>query len=73
MNDNTLILTAGIGATIVAICCATPALAVVLPLIGLGARLAVADYVLVSLLPACLGLLGLGLYRSRCHRQRRAP
>lgn len=73
MSDSKLIWTGGVGAAIAAICCATPVLAVLLPLVGLGAWLAAADYVLVPLLLACLGLLGLGLYRSRCHRGQRAP
>lgn len=53
------------GATVAAICCATPALAVVLPLIGLGAWLGVADYVLIPLLLGSLALIGLGLHRRR--------
>ena len=72
MNDKSLIWTGGIGAAIAAICCATPVLALLLPLVGLGAWLAAADYVLIPLLLACLGLLGLGLYRFRCHREHRA-
>ena len=73
MDDRKLIWTGGIGAAIAAICCATPVLVVVLPLLGLGAWLAAADYVLLPLLLACVGLAGLGLYRSRCHREPRAP
>lgn len=67
MNDKSLIWTGGVGAAIAAICCATPVLVLLLPLVGLGAWLAAADYVLVPLLLVCLGLLGIGLYRSRCH------
>lgn len=67
MNDKNLIWTGGVGAAIAAICCATPVLALLLPLVGLGAWLSAGDYVLVPLLLACLGVLGLALYRSRCH------
>jgi mercuric ion transport protein len=67
MNDRSLMWTGSVGAAIAAICCATPVLALVLPLVGLGAWLAAADYVLIPLLLVCLSLLGLGLYRSRCH------
>jgi mercuric ion transport protein len=67
MNDKKLIWTGSVGAAIAAICCATPVLAVVLPLVGLGAWLAATDDVLIPLLLACLGLFGFGLYRSRCH------
>jgi len=72
MNDKGLMWTGGAGAVIAAICCATPVLALLLPLVGLGAWLAAADYVLVPLLLVCLGLLGIGLYRSRCHAGARA-
>ena len=67
MDDKKLVWTGGIGAVIAAVCCATPVLAVLLPIFGIGAWLAAADYVLIPLLLACLGLLALGLYRSRCH------
>jgi mercuric ion transport protein len=73
VSDNKLIWTGGIGAAVAAICCATPVLAVVLPLLGLGAWLAAADYVLVPLLLACIGLAALGLYRARCHRPHSTP
>ena len=53
------------GATIAAVCCVTPVLAVVLPLLGLGAWLGVADYVLIPLLLGSLALAGFGYYRQR--------
>ena len=65
MSDRKLVLGGSIGATIAAICRATPVLVVLLPALGLGAWLAGADYVLIPLLLACLGLVGLGLYRRR--------
>ena len=63
MNQRTLIGTGATGATVAAICCATPALTIVLPVLGLGAWLGMADYVLIPLLVGSLALVGLGLYR----------
>lgn len=40
MNDRALLCTGAVGAVIAAICCVTPILAVLLPLVGLGAWLA---------------------------------
>lgn len=57
MNDGALIRTGTAGATVAAICCATPVLAVLLPLPGLSAWLARADLVLFPLLAASLGLI----------------
>jgi len=65
MNDKKLIWTGGIGAAFAAILCATPVLAVVLPMFGLAAWLAAADYVVIPLFLVSLGLFGLGLYRYR--------
>lgn len=65
MNDRALIGTGAAGAIVTAICCATPLLALLLPLVGLGAWLARADLVLLPLLVASLGLVGWGLYRRR--------
>lgn len=65
MQRRTLIGVGASGATVAAICCATPALAVVLPLIGLGTWLGVADYVLIPSLLGSLALVGLGLHRKR--------
>jgi mercuric ion transport protein len=65
MNDRALIRTGTAGAIVAAICCATPILAVLLPLIGLGAWLARADLELLSLLAASLGLIAWGFYRRR--------
>ena len=46
MNDRALIRTGTAGATVAAICCAMPVLAVLLPLVGLSAWMARADLVL---------------------------
>jgi mercuric ion transport protein len=62
MNDRVLIRTGIAGAAVAAVCCVTPILAVLLPLVGLGAWLASADLFAFSLLAASLGLIGWGLY-----------
>ena len=65
MNDRALVRAGTVGAVIAAICCATPALAVRLPLIGLSAWLARADLIVIPLLLVFLGIVALGLYRRR--------
>jgi mercuric ion transport protein len=65
MNDRTLIRTGAAGATVAAICRATPVLAVLLPVVGLGAWLARADLVLFALLAGSLGLVAWGFYLRR--------
>ncbi|MFZ5673192.1 MAG: mercury resistance system transport protein MerF [Pseudomonadota bacterium] len=65
MNDRALIRIGAAGATVAAICCATPVLAVLLPLVGLGAWLVRADLVLFPLLAVSLGLIAWGVYRRR--------
>jgi mercuric ion transport protein len=70
MRDRTIITTGVIGGALAAICCATPLLAVVLGAVGLTAWLAKADYVLIPALIICLGLIGIGLYRSLARQDR---
>lgn len=65
MNDRALVRTGVAGAIIAAICCATSILAVLVPLVGLGAWLGGADIVAFSLLAGSLGLIAWGLYRRR--------
>lgn len=65
MNDRALIRTGVVGATVAAVCCATPVLAVLLPVLGLGAWLSGADWVLFPLLAASVGLIAWGVYRRR--------
>jgi mercuric ion transport protein len=65
MTDRVLIRTGAAGAIVAAICCATPILAVLLPVLGLGAWLAGAYLVLFALLAGSLGLLSWGLYLRR--------
>ncbi len=65
MRDRTLITTGVVGGALVALCCATPLLAIVFGAVGLTAWLVKADYVLIPALIICLGLIGVGLYRRR--------
>jgi mercuric ion transport protein len=65
MNGRTLITTGVVGATVAAVCCFTPILAIVFGAVGLTAWLAKADYVLIPALILCIGLAGFGLSRKR--------
>ena len=67
MRDGALIATGVVGAAIAALCCATPLLVMILGAAGLAGWLTKADYVLIPALILCLGLIGFGLYRRRCH------
>lgn len=69
MNDRALIRAGTAGAVLAAICCATPFLAGVLPLAGLGAWLAGAGLVVLPLLIACFGLHAWGIYRRRARAE----
>ena len=63
MNDRALIRAGTAGAVLAAICCATPFLAGVLPLAGLGAWLAGAGLVVLPLVIVCFGLVAWGIHR----------
>ena len=63
VGSRALFRTGIIGAVVAAACCATPILGVALGAIGLSALVAKADYVLIPILLASLGLVGIGLYR----------
>jgi len=65
VNDCVLIRASTAGAVLAAICCATPFLAGVLPLAGLGAWLAGAGLVVLPLVIACFGLVAWGIHRRR--------
>ena len=65
MNDRALIRAGTAGGVLAAICCATPFLAGVLPLAGLGAWLAGAGLVVFPLVIACFGLVAWGIHRRR--------
>ncbi|MBN8945105.1 MAG: mercury resistance system transport protein MerF [Rhizobiales bacterium] len=51
------------GGALAALCCATPIIAVALAAVGLSAWTARADHVLIPVLLASVGLVGIGLYR----------
>ncbi|MBX9864557.1 MAG: mercury resistance system transport protein MerF [Hyphomicrobium sp.] len=63
VNSRALFRTGIIGAVVAALCCATPILGLALATIGLSALAGKADYVLIPVLVASLGLVGIGLYR----------
>ncbi|RWM19436.1 mercury resistance system transport protein MerF [Mesorhizobium sp.] len=65
MSDRVLIRTGIAGAFVTAICCATPVLVTLAPLVGLGTWLIRADWVLFPLLAASLGLIIWGLHRRQ--------
>lgn len=65
MNDRARIRAGTAGAVLAAICCATPFLAGVLPLAGLGAWLAGAGLVVLPLAIACLGLVAWAIHHRR--------
>jgi mercuric ion transport protein len=63
VNSRALFRTGIIGAVVATLCCATPILGLALATIGLSALAGKADYVLIPVLVASLGLVGIGLYR----------
>jgi mercuric ion transport protein len=65
VNDRALIGAGTAGAILAAICCATPLIAGVLPLAGLGAWLEGAGLVVLPLVITCFGLIAWGIYRRR--------
>lgn len=65
MNHRALTKTGLVGGIVAALCCTTPVLAIALGALGLSAWAAKADYVLIPLFLASLGLLGIGLYRRK--------
>ena len=65
MNERVLVCAGTVGAVVAAVCCATPMLAVPLPLVGLGAWLGKADYLVFPVLIVSLGFVALGLLRRR--------
>ena len=69
MSSRALFRTGVIGAVVPAACCATPILGVALGAIGLSALAAKADYVLIPVLLASLGMVGIGLYRRNVSAQ----
>jgi mercuric ion transport protein len=68
MTDKKLACTGAAGSIIVAICCFTPALAILLGAAGLYAWLAWLDYVLLPALVFFLGLTSFALIRMQRER-----
>ena len=65
MTNKGLLYTGAAGSVIAAICCFTPALVLLLGVIGLSAWVGWLDYVLFPMLAFFLGLTGYALYRLR--------
>lgn len=68
MKDATIVKAGIAGSIIAAICCATPALVILLGAVGLSAMLGWIDYVLLPALAIFLALTAYGVWR-----QQRAP
>jgi mercuric ion transport protein len=68
VKDRTILRTGVIGSVIASICCFTPALVLLLGAVGLFARLAWLDYVL---LPALILFLGITAYGFVVRQRRR--
>lgn len=65
MQDRTLVRTGVLGATIAAICCATPLLVLALGALGLAGAAVWLDWLLIPALVAFVALACIGLYRQR--------
>jgi len=65
MKDATIIKTGVAGSVVVALCCFTPILLVLLGAVGLSAWLGWLDYVLLPALALFLGIVGYGLWRRQ--------
>ncbi|MFC3284941.1 mercury resistance system transport protein MerF [Litchfieldella rifensis] len=64
-NPKTLLRVGVIGTVLVALCCFTPILVILLGTVGLAALTGYLDYVLFPALAAFIGLTGYALYRKR--------
>lgn len=71
MKESTLLTTGIVGTVIAAICCFTPALVILLGVVGLSAWLAWLDYVLLPLLALSLGITIYGLVLWQRRKQER--
>ncbi len=69
MKDSTILTAGGLGTVIVGICCFTPALGIVLGVVGLSAWLAWLDYVLLPMLALSLGIMIYGLVLWQHHKK----
>ena len=64
MQHDRFLKTGVIGSLIAALCCATPVLAALLGMIGLGWLASYTDYVVLPVLVLCLGLIGYALWHK---------
>ena len=71
MQPKRTLLASLVGTILVAVCCFTPILVVLLGAIGLGAWVGYLDYILLPALGVLLGLTVLSYwrYRHHCHKQ----
>jgi len=67
-NPKTLLRVSVIGTVLVALCCFTPILVILLGTVGLAALTGYLDYVLLPALAAFIGLTLYALYRARTQR-----
>ncbi len=65
MNDKRLLTTGIVGTVIVALCCFTPILVVLLGVVGLSAALGWLDFVLLPALAFFIGLTVYAVYRRQ--------
>lgn len=70
MNDKKLLGTGIVGTVIVALCCFTPLLVVLLGVVGLSAALGWLDYVLFPALAFFIGLTIYAVYRRQSRQAR---
>ncbi len=64
-TSNPWLVTGITGAVVAGICCATPALVILLGVIGLSAWAGYIDYVAIPALLGFIGIIGYGLYRKQ--------
>lgn len=72
-NPKTLMRVGVIGAVLVALCCVTPALVILLGVVGLSALTGYLDYVLMPALVAFIGLVVYAVWRKQKADACRAP
>ncbi len=65
MNDRTLLRTGLIGSAVAAVCCFTPALVILVSVVGLSAVIGYLDYVLFPALGLFLALTAYAVYRMK--------
>ncbi|PIW27634.1 MAG: hypothetical protein COW30_09780 [Rhodospirillales bacterium CG15_BIG_FIL_POST_REV_8_21_14_020_66_15] len=73
MKDAAILKTGAVGSVIVAVCCFTPVLVVLLGAVGLSAWLGWIDYVLFPMLALFLGVTAYGFWRRQRAAARCAP